>query len=490
MRALISRALSTLSCVSSLIAIGCGSGDDVGPAVGADGSGSEAQAIDGAADTVIAVASTDAGSETGVDGGGEDGPVSVVLTAAELALAQTLSPLPTAPPADPTNRVADDPGAAALGQRFFFDRRFSGALAVGDDGTNGGLGPVGAQGRIACASCHAGPALADARSRPGNVSLGADFLPRNAPPLVNSAFYTWTNWAGRFSAQWELPIAVVENPKNMNGDRLRVAHVVFTNYRTDYEALFGALEPALGSDATRFPPSGKPKAAGSADGPWETTTPADQKIVNVILVNFGKTLEAYVRKLIGGPSAFDRYVAGDSSALSDAQVRGLKVFLGAGECIECHSGPLLSDNLFHNLGVPQIGPNVPATDTGRFADTTSLLASAFNTAGAYSDDTTTGRLSGLVSPPPDSAEGQFRTASLRNVAVTAPYMHAGQLATLANVVDYYAAAASIVPPVGTLDPLLSGLVLSPQQKADLVAFLESLTGSGVASDLLGDTSAP
>ena len=121
---------------------------------------------------------------------------------------------------------------------------------------------------------------------------------------------------------------------------------------------------------------------------------------------------------------------------------------------------------------------------------TALLASVFNTSGAFSGDTTTGRLDGLVSPPPADTTGQFRTPSLRNVAVTAPYMHAGQLATLANVVDFYDEAGSRIPAVGTLDPLLSNLNLTPQQKADLVAFMEALTSASVDPALLVDTSAP
>ena len=83
------------------------------------------------------------------------------------------------------------------------------ALAVGGDGSLGELGMVGDAGKISCASCHVGPGLDDRRSKPGTVSLGADWLGRNSLPLVNAAYYRWVNWAGRFSAQWELPIAVL-----------------------------------------------------------------------------------------------------------------------------------------------------------------------------------------------------------------------------------------------------------------------------------------
>ena len=446
-------------------AMGCGKNGSATPGTTMDAGSGGAVGAEAGADSMNGGQGGGSAGIAGTGGaGGEGGAAAATLTDAEWAKIRTLTPLPLAPPADPTNRVADDSHAAVLGQRLFFEKGFSGGLAVGDDGTNGGLGPTGAVGRISCASCHAGPALGDDRSQPGNVSLGADFLPRNAPPLVNSSFYKWTNWAGRFSAQWELPIAVLENAKNMNGDRLRLAHVVFSKYRTDYEAVFGPMEPAIGSDATRFPASAKPKAAGAADGPWEAMAATDQMTINVILANFGKVLEAYTRKLIGGSSPFDRFVAGEAAALSASEVRGLKLFVGTAGCVACHSGPMLSDDQFHNIGLAQSGPHVPATDNGRFADITALLASGFNTLGAYSDDKTTGRLEGLVSPPLDDTKGQFRTASLRNVALTPPYMHAGQLPTLADVVDHYDQAASTVPPVGstvlpvgTLDPRLVNL---------------------------------
>src|SRR3954462_14619014 len=136
------------------------------------------------------------------------------LTASELAAIGMLSPLP-APPADTTNAYADSAAAAALGQMLFFDKSYAGALTVANDGTNGGLGAVGETGKVSCASCHApgSATLDDQRSHPNNVSLGTDFGTRNAPGIVDSAFYKWTNWGGRFDSQWSLPLAVAENAK-------------------------------------------------------------------------------------------------------------------------------------------------------------------------------------------------------------------------------------------------------------------------------------
>jgi cytochrome c peroxidase len=220
-------------------------------------------------------------------------------------------------------------------------------------------------------------------------------------------------------------------------------------------------------------------------------TDADRAIVNRILVNFGKTIEAYTRKLISRDAPFDRFVAGDDAAISDEAKRGLQVFLGRGRCVNCHLGPHFSDGLFHNLGVPQAGERVPATDYGRFQDIPPLLRSPFNSASAtFSDDTTTGRLAGLTDPPPEDTRGQFRTPSLRGVALTPPYMHSGQLPSLEAVVAFYDAGGGNPPASGTRSPLLVPLLLSAQEKADLVAFLQTLTGAAVPAALLVDTSAP
>jgi cytochrome c peroxidase len=406
------------------------------------------------------------------------------LSEAELAQARTLSPLP-ALPADTTNKVADSADAAALGQMLFFEKGYAGALVVADDGKNGGLGLAMEAGKVSCASCHAGGGLDDRRSQPGTVSLGVDWLGRNALPLVNASYYKWVNWAGRFDSQWSLPLAVAENPKNMNSDRLKIVHLIFSRYRAEYEKVFGALEPAIGSDAVRFPPSGKPKAAMAADGPWELMTDADRGIVNRAFANYGKALQAYLRQLVSKEARFDQFVAGKAELTAD-ETAGLKLFLGKGACVSCHGGPHFTDNQFHTLGVPQTGERVPAMDLGRFTDLPPLLTSAFNSDGAFSDDRMSGRLMGLVAPAPDASKSQFRTPSLRGVAVSAPYMHAGQLPTLEAVIDYYDKGGSD-PAMGVKDVALKPLGLSAPEKAQLVAFLKTLTGAPVAAGLLVDT---
>jgi cytochrome c peroxidase len=204
-------------------------------------------------------------------------------------------------------------------------------------------------------------------------------------------------------------------------------------------------------------------------------TAGDRDIVNRIFVNFGMAIQAYMRTLVSHDSDFDRFVAGDAAALDVDAQWGLRVFLGNGRCVSCHSGPALSDNLFHNLGVPQTGPHVPMMDDGRYASIPPLLASGLNAAGIYSGDRAAGMLllAGLTTPPPESTRAAFRTASLRDVELTAPYMHAGQLATLEAVIAFYD-DGGMTPMSGTHDALLLPLGLTDGEQSDLLAFLHSL----------------
>ena len=240
---------------------------------------------------------------------------------------QALSPLPPLP-ADPTNQYADNAAAAVLGQQLFFDKRYSGALKVA-----GELGEIGDTGKVACSTCHLGGAMSDGRE-PFTVTKGTDLHTRNAPALVNSSFYQWTNWGGRFAAQWELPLAVAENPRTMNSTRLKLAHFIYDNYKAPYEAIFGALPAALdpnAADAARFPANGKPTETA-----WETgTAAADKTAVSRIIVNYGKAIQAYMRKLVSRNAPFDQYVANGGGSLSESAIRGSLLFVGKAKCSAC-----------------------------------------------------------------------------------------------------------------------------------------------------------
>lgn len=361
------------------------------------------------------------------------------LTAAERAQLATLSPLGPVPP-DPTNAVADEPRAARLGQMLFFDEDLSGPLLV-----DSVRGKAGERGKVSCRSCHDGPALDD-QARPNHVSTGTRIGSRNTPPILNSAFYPWTNWGGRFDSQWALVLGAIENPEVMNGTRQAVVDTVATKYRAEYEAVFG--------------------------GPLE---PGDRAFANV-----GKAVAAYLRTLVARDAPFDRYVAGDPAAISAGAKRGIRVFLA--HCKSCHDGPHFQDGEFHAIGVAQFGADVPPADLGRFTDVVPLLASPFNTAGPYSDAAS--RLSGLAQQP--ALRGRFRTPTLRNVAVTAPYMHAGQFPTLAAVVAFYNAGGGNVDGV-TRSAEMKRLELTAAQQADLVEFMTTLTDTRLTPALLVDT---
>jgi cytochrome c peroxidase len=194
-----------------------------------------------------------------------------------------------------------------------------------------------------------------------------------------------------------------------------------------------------------------------------------------VYANFGKSVEAYERLLVDKSSKFDRFLAGNETELSASALRGAKLFVGKAACNECHSGPMMADNKFHNHGVPQHGTKVPATDRGRYAGIPQLLADEFNTAGQYSDMNKADRWSALHSV--DADVGAFKTPTLRNVSKTGPYMHTGGFANLWDVVNWYNQAAGTDGFSGTREAAsLVPLKLTNEEMADLVEFLKALDG--------------
>jgi cytochrome c peroxidase len=423
-------------------------------------------------------------------GGGDEALSDGIFTPAEVAKLSTLGPLP-ALKADTTNRFADDPAAAALGQRWFFESGYSGAIVVGDDGQNGGLGRVGETGKVSCRSCHLTDWMIDTRSQPNGTSLGIDWFIRNAPSLVNVAYYEKQfGWSGFNDVLWGKNLIPAEFVMGM--DRSSVAHFLYENYKADYEAVFQTAMPAeldpAHPDAARFPATGSPLAP---TGPWRDMAGADRDAINLIFANFGKALEAYERLLLSVGSPLDRYIEGDSTALSAAAKRGLKLFIGKAACDSCHAGPTLSDEKYHNTAVAQDGAHTlkgPDFDPGRFTGIDVYLGSDFNSHGRYNDDPSVDRTVGVAAT--NNLKGAFRTKSLRDVAMTAPYMHTGAIATLKDVVSFYNRGGDSTSYAGTRDALIQPLNLSEDEMNDLVAFLESLTGDPIPAELLQDPSGP
>jgi cytochrome c peroxidase len=419
------------------------------------------------------------------------------FTPAEWEVIETLSPLPD-PPRDPTNRVADDPRAAVLGQKLFYDKRLSGPIYFDASvETDGALGVVGDENKYNCASCHNPDAgYIDNRSLPGTVSLGTGgWFARNTLTLSNAVYYRWSGWQGFIDTFWGHSILGIEVASAANGDRLRTAHLLWDKYRDEYNAIFDPdLDPALdpgAADAARFPPVGRPKASPMApDGPYEGMTSEDQRYVTEVLVNAAKALAAYQRKLIRRNAPFDLYVAGDRAAISESAKRGLGLFVGKAGCVKCHEGPFFSDHKFHSIGVPQEGAHVPAMDTGR---TQGILIIGFikqwTSAGEWTDSSPSdSMLNGLVAEEADL--GAFRTQGLRNVKDTGPYFHTGNFQTLRDVVQLYNEGGKEAGFEGMKDPLMVKLDLSDKEVDDLVAFLESLTGEKVPADIAADITPP
>jgi cytochrome c peroxidase len=395
-------------------------------------------------------------------------PPAEEFTAEEIEKILQHSPLGPPPP-DPTNAVADRPQAARLGQLLFFDARFS------------------RDGKVSCSTCHLPlRSFADGKAFPEAFSVE-----RNVPSLWNVAYNRWYFWDGRTDSLWSQALKPLENPREHGGSRLQFAHLIRqdSRLRSEYENVFGPL-PDL-ADAARFPPAGGPfvRPAGSPlHSAWTTMKEADQNIVNRIFVNLGKALAAYERLLRTSHSPFDVFVEGirehDSakfSALKPLARKGLKLFLGKGNCRLCHSGSNFTDGEFHNIGIP---PSRGGLTADRYAAIGDLLRDPFNSKGSFSDDPASGQTKLDFLWIHQDLWGQVKTPTLRNVAKTAPYMHQGQFRTLKEVVRFYSTLDGMVQVGNHERTILRPLMLTSDESSALVAFLESLTDESIDPRLL------
>jgi len=422
--------------------------------------------------TLMMLLACTAGSDTAEPDGG-------YFSDDELAVIEDLTGL-GAPPADPTSAVSDDPDAARLGQWLFFDPALS------------------ADGTVSCATCH-DPALGFGDGSALSTGLGE--TRRHAPSVWNSAHNRWYFWDGRCDTLWCQALKPIEHPAEMGGSRLAVAHTLYSDsaLRSAYEATFGAM-PDL-SDGGRFPAAGRPVPSDEADPlhvAWDSMDPSDQDAISTVFANTGKAIAAYERLLLTGDAPFDDYAAvllseGEDAAaasghLSESAIRGLKVVAGDGRCHLCHTGSNFTNGEFHNIGLGDQDWLDPE-DTGRYEGIEALLAEEFSGLSAWSDDTDAAalKLGHLVQGPEQL--GQFKVPSLRNVAQSAPYMHGGQLGTLTDVVTFYSALPE-EPTWGHREELMVPLELDDQGIADVVAFLEALTGPGPDAALLEAPAAP
>jgi cytochrome c peroxidase len=349
--------------------------------------------------------------------------------------------LTASPPADPTNRVADDPSAAALGKQLFFD---------------GSLSPAS----VSCSSCH-DPSLLFTDGK-GTPPEGTGPGSRNAPSLVLAAYQRWQLWDGRADSLWMQALLPMEASNEFGSSRLFVVHAVAEKYRAPFESLFGPLPPL--SDVSRFPPAGMP-----GDAAWASMAPSDAALVTGAFVDVGKAIEAYERSLRVAPNALDAYAAGRLDALTNEQKDGLAAFFAAG-CAQCHHGPRLTDDAFHNLRFPTGRPDATG-DPGRAAGIPLLVASDFLGSGPFSDAPKPA-LTPVAAP---ATLGAFKTPGLRGVPFTMPYGHGGSFGGLSSTLEAHRSGG--VDPsspfaVGAAEPYQASF--DPGLVAPILTFLQVL----------------
>jgi cytochrome c peroxidase len=373
---------------------------------------------------------------------------------AERAVLRSLSLAALGPlPADPSNRVADDPRAVTLGHRLFFDTRLS------------------ANGRVACATCH----LPEREFQDGTpLAEGVGTTTRRTMPVAGTAHGAWFFWDGRADSQWAQALGPLESAVEHGGTRTLYAHVVGAHHRAEYEAAFGPLPPLDG-----LPRHAGPVVDSAWRSAWTRIPPARQAAISRVYANLGKAIAAYERRLGFAPSRFDRYVEaelagrahGPESAMTEDEIAGVRLFVGKASCVNCHNGPRLTDDHFHNTGVAASRAVAPV-DSGRATGVREALAGEFSCLSRHSDASPDecGELR-FAATEGEELVRAYKTPSLRGVAERAPYMHAGQLATLAEVVAHYDAA----PPAPAGHSELRPLRLSASERRQLEAFLRALS---------------
>lgn len=283
---------------------------------------------------------------------------------------------------------ADNPQTDAkvrLGAQLYFDTRLS------------------ADNTISCASCH-DPRAGWANPHPTDTGIKGQVGGRNSGTIINSAYMRFQFWDGRAGSLEEQALGPIHNPIEMGETLENVVNKL--NGIPGYKEQFNRV---LGTDVT-------------TDG-------------------IAKAIAAFERSIVSRPSPYDRWLMGDKSAMSPAAVRGLRLFNGKGHCTPCHSGPMFSDQSFHNIGA---GMDQPKPDLGRYEQTKN---------------------------PAD--KGRFKVPTLRNIELTPPYLHTGTEKTLMDVVNFYDRGGVRNP---NLDPLMLPLGLTLRERQDLVEFLKALTG--------------
>ena len=365
------------------------------------------------------------------------GLAATAVLAADAATAKPPLGLPPVPiPAD----NLQTPEKVALGDKLFDDKRFS------------------STGQVACATCHdAKKAFTDSplRTSEGIKKAGKALTgTRNAPTVVNSAYFDVQFWDGRSPSLEDQSQHPFINPVEMG---LKDHQPILKIVRSD-PAYVKAFEQVFG-----------------------------KKGAQVTMKEVQQAIGAFERTKVSGNSPFDRYFyGGESKALTDAQKRGFDLYVNKGRCVSCHrieqTQALFTDNRFHNIGVGinDIQKDVPAL-AGEFLQAKATLAEVDV---KVLGDKRTSELGRFAISRDFEGLGAFKTPTLRNVAVTSPYMHDGSLKTLKDVVVHYN-NGGVTKEGDPVNDFLSGgirpLNLTEQEIDDLVSFMEALTSPEYAA---------
>ena len=351
---------------------------------------------------------------------------------------------------DTTNRYADMPAAAALGSTLFFDQSMSG------DGT------------VSCSTCH----KLDRQFQddlPQAVAIGQGN--RRTMPLAGVARDPWFFWDGRRDSLWAQALTPLEDPREHAGNRTAYAHYIKARFGERYERIFGPLP-----DFSGMPANAGPLGSDAEKTAWNAMSEVQRDEVNRVFTNIGKAIAAFERSIEPRQTRFDRFAIAvsigkpmEDATFTGQEIQGLKLFIGKANCVTCHNGPRFTDNDFHNTGVPPV-EGFPA-DRGRVVGITQVAADPFNCFGRYRDggEEACGELRFMRTGGPELVRA-YKTPSLRGAAGRAPYMHAGQFASLEEVVAHYARAPASVEGENEVHPVR----LSERERAALVAFLKTL----------------
>ena len=310
---------------------------------------------------------------------------SVLLSALPCLADEIAVPAGLKPPPIP----ADNPHTAEkveLGKQLYFDPRLS-----RDD-------------TVSCATCH-DPKKGWSNGAAFATGVRNQVGGRSAPTIINSAYHDLQFWDGRAERLEGQALGPVQNPieMDMTLDEVVAKLNKIEGYRSQFQKVFGT---------------------------------------DVTAANTAKAIAAFERTILSGDAPYDRFKAGDKSALSEQAQRGMKVFFNKANCSACHTGHSFSDGAFHNIGV---GMEHEKPDLGRYEISKQI-----------------------------GDRGAFKTPTLREIGRTAPYMHDGRFKTLDEVVDYYVQGGHPNP---QLDEEIFKLKLTAADRADLVKFLIEGLGS-------------